>query len=159
MKKNKTDMKKNKTDGLTSTPAASRCSAWLDIMPKLFTLQHLSRLLFLVRQPIWWSLKGSQFILQCRIIFHKSLYRFYLCRKCVVLFVSARLVRFRLFQAERKLIAQYGRDWRLRVFNNECVESLKMFDKIHTMMSNPGTQRPGDQTKDSPSTPKPGSLE
>lgn len=69
-----------------------------------------------------------------RILFHKSLYRFYLVRKRLVLLVSSLRVRFRLFQTERKLIAKYGRDWRLRVLNDECVQSLETFRYVHGVM-------------------------
>jgi hypothetical protein len=41
-------------------------------------------------------------------------------------------------------VAKYGRNWRLRVLNNECVEALKVFNYVHGVISpNDRTDRRG----------------
>ena len=73
--------------------------------------------------------------LQLLILLHQTLYCLYLCRKSVTLFVRRCLIRFRLFQSERELVAKQGRNWRLCVLNNECVEALKVFNYIHRVLT------------------------
>jgi len=85
----------------------------------------------LQRRWIIWCLKFRYRRNQIRILFHKALYRFYLCRKSVVLFVRRCLIRFHMFRAERELVTKYGRNWRSGVINDECVKALKVFDNVH----------------------------
>jgi len=40
-------------------------------------------------------------------------------------------MRLSLLHCERKLIAKHGRDWRLRVLDDEVVQFLKVKDYVH----------------------------
>jgi len=68
------------------------------------------------------------------ICFLKSGDRFCLSRKSVILFVRRCLICLNLFSCERKLIAKHGSDWRLRVFDNEFVEFLKLVEHAHSVI-------------------------
>lgn len=81
-----------------------------------------------------YRLKTRKLGIQCLILFHKALYRFYLARKCVVLAYSRLRVRLSLLKAERKLIAKYGRNWRSGVLNYERIEAVKTFENVHARM-------------------------
>src|SRR2546429_7892739 len=73
-----------------------------------------------------WSLKLRIFRNKCLILrnnllilYHKALYRFYLCTKRDGLPLHRIHMRRRLVDTERQLVAKYGCDWRLRVFDDE----------------------------------------
>lgn len=69
-----------------------------------------------------------------RILFHKSLYGFYLCRKRFLLPLHRRRMRISLLNAESEFAAKYGCDWRLRVFDDEVVKFLKMREYVHGVL-------------------------
>lgn len=68
------------------------------------------------------------------ILLLKLGYRFCLARKNLILFVRRCLIRFSLFNYNRKLCAKYGRNWRTGTLNYECVQFLEVVDYCHKVM-------------------------
>ena len=72
--------------------------------------------------------------IKCRLGFALALYRFYLCRKRLLLPFHRRRVRLSLLNAEREFVAKYGCDWRLCVFDDQVVQFLEMRKYVHDVL-------------------------
>ena len=81
------------------------------------------------------AIRARIFRNNCLILFHKAVYRFYLCRKRLLLARNRIRMRLSLLKAERQLVAKYGRNWREGVLNYERVQALKVFEYVHSVMT------------------------
>lgn len=119
--------------------AAVRCSDLVrhhaSIRLQFFALNHPVITLRLLAKCIPSPLVRARILFnKCRILFHKSVYSFYLCRKRLLLPFYVRRARLSLLNAERELVAKHGRDWRLCVFDDQVIEFLKVSEYVHSVM-------------------------
>lgn len=131
-------MKTGKSVPGTQTVKPVRCSDWLDIVIKHALLHDTPVIVRRLLKPVAYCLlKSMQFKINCRLLFHKALYRVMLRTQRLGLPLHRIRMRRRLIDTECQFIAKHGSDWRLCVFDNDVVQFLQFSKYVHgATMSN-----------------------